>query len=477
MKKYYWGLLIILVLSIIACDNDVVEVTKYNLSGNITFQDVNGDQIDENDQVGIVRLFLANSDSIDYNDSENDYDFVGVDFSLDNVSSYHTRTDWLRETEVSNSYKFSEVTPDNYVIYYEFDDYGWGYQLVNLANNATKDIIIRKSFELFGEINEPITIGPNQHVIMANDIIINPGSGLTILENSIIEIQNGKIVNNGELNIEGSIDKPILITHSEGVYSWERIILEAGSNTNIHHAILLDSQNGFEIKSSSNSISNVAIVNCFGTAVSYKDCDGSFTNNLIHNANDGIEINGSDIICASPDIIRCVINDLKSSENRGIRICNSSQANITDNIINNCSYGIESVREVHNVISTEIAIKYNLITNCSMWGCNFSRTTPILQYNTIRDSRAGVRFLNVDLSFDHNNFENFTFWAVGLFYRSGGNTINANRNWWGTTDIAELSQLMLDESDEPQGDPVGIVTYDIVLTSEVKTAFPRVNND
>lgn len=64
-----------------------------------------------------------------------------------------------------------------------------------------------------------------------------------------------------------------------------------------------------------------------------------------------------------------------------------------------------------------------------------------------------------------------------MFYRSGGNTINANRNWWGTTDIAELSQLMLDESDEPQGDPVGIVTYDIVLTSEVKTAYPRVNND
>lgn len=158
--------------------------------------------------------------------------FVGVDFAdyednsvatlmrneanIGSISSYATKNN-----TIPLKIKFATEIVDGRDC--AFDIYAW-YE--SKTNGLTKEIIIKveNGIELDGIISEDITLYPDKHYIVSNNLAISSGSTLTIKPGTTIKIGEEKsIVVQGNIIAEGTPDSLITFTKRDLGNNWGKI--------------------------------------------------------------------------------------------------------------------------------------------------------------------------------------------------------------------------------------------------------------
>ena len=103
---------------------------------------------------------------------------------------------------------------------YSVEGYGWHKQVCNVASDMSLHLKMRETIvcdENFNTINGTVVWGPNQHIIVTEDVLIMNEASLTILENTIIEFGFGycKLEVIGNFFVEGSSEFPVIFTSAE----------------------------------------------------------------------------------------------------------------------------------------------------------------------------------------------------------------------------------------------------------------------
>jgi len=114
--------------------------------------------------------------------------------------------------------------------------------------------------------------------------------------------------------------------------------------------------------------------------------------------------------------------------------------------------------------------------------------SPIIEKNTIINNSIGLNSISsnipsiptvTDNNIYNNSMDNIYLGALSNSnpnilpaYLSTANSIDAVRNWWGTTNIQAINQSMRDSKNDSL---VGTVTFSPFLTTPNSQAFPNLN--
>ena len=156
--------------------------------------------------------------------------------------------------------------------------------------------------------------------------------------------------------------------------------------------------------------------------------------------------------------------------------------------------------------SATVIISNNIITRFGIYGSGGTYTierniiendyiaiqmfaaSPIIEKNTIINNSIGLNSISsnipsiptvTDNNIYNNSMDNIYLGALSNSnpnilpaYLSTANSINAVRNWWGTTNIQAINQSMRDSKNDSL---VGTVTFSPFLTTPNSQAFPNLN--
>jgi parallel beta-helix repeat protein len=138
---------------------------------------------------------------------------------------------------------------------------------------------------------------------------------------------------------------------------------------------------------------------------------------------------------------------------------------ITGNTIHGCSAGI------NGGIGGIITVEKNLLINNNYGLAISSCKEATIRDNTIANNVIGINldhFPSVTLS--NNNIEGNS--QNSIFLANTTNNINAENNWWGTTDTSMIDKLIYDFNDDAN---LGKVNYTPFLTASNPQAIPNPN--
>jgi nitrous oxidase accessory protein NosD len=175
-------------------------------------------------------------------------------------------------------------------------------------------------------------------------------------------------------------------------------------------------------------------------------------------------------------IISC--NTVSGSTGAGIGC--SGYAQVEDNTISNCKYGISiSIGYVAGYIfAPHVTALRNKVSSCEQ-GLHLEIYTSTIYTsgyesvtsNTFSHCKEGVHASGelYGLILKNNNIIECSSYR---FYLEGGGEVNATLNWWGTTDTAAIKQSIYDSSRDFN---LGTVTFEPLLTAENTEAYPNQN--
>lgn len=158
----------------------------------------------------------------------------------------------------------------------------------------------------------------------------------------------------------------------------------------------------------------------------------------------------------------------------------SGYAQVEDNTISNCKYGISiSIGYVAGYIfAPHVTALRNEVSNCEQ-GLHLEIYTSTIYTsgyesvasNTFSHCKEGVHASGelYGLILKNNNIIDCSSYR---FYLEGGGEVNATLNWWGTTDTAAIKQSIYDSSRDFN---LGTVTFEPLLTAENTEAYPNQN--
>jgi len=263
------------------------------------------------------------------------------------------------------------------------------------------------------------------------DLIVKPGVTLIINSGAILQFGEGMdLIVDGALEVKGTQLNPVTFTSQNGsisTTSWGGIVINSASTSaQIDGAVIEYAGRGVRVKAVTNNTSITNSIFRFNYTGVYFDGAGGVlsSNNIYDNASDGINVTS-----ASPLIANNVINNNGRNRNLDYGITMySASPQIIGNIITNNMNGI-SIRYASNPIINS----GNVITNNNFYGLSIvgnasGNPQPIINENEIHS----------------NGYRNI---FASAYSQGGLSVINANRNWWNTTIISEISASILDSAD------------------------------
>ena len=337
------------------------------------------------------------------------------------------------------------------------------------------DIILYPETIINQNINEPTTFESSHHYIIEDDIYVN--APLTIQAGAIIRLNEGfkiTITNTSELIANGDIDNMIWFTKNDGftsnlneiiidtTYIWKEVRLEENSDANVQwckfdnaNTGLLNYINGFEISD--------CIFRQSQCGFKAEDVDSTFCSNLlcedIYNASEG----GIYYSQVTDGLIeKNIVNDCEN----GIKIKEHSNPEIVKNFISNCNTGIDisysSSPDVHN----------NEIDECEKSIYIYYGGHPNINRNAFQGN-YGVCCVTTHIEM-HNNNCHCSIYVIRLSiaYDWPGVDINAENNYFYTTNEDEIQELIYDKNDVEQSmqEHIGVVHYDPFLLQPASSA-------
>ncbi len=442
-----------------SCKNGTDPKIKFKISGSINL--INN--ANESDVI-TVKLFQSTTSAVESND---DFQYVGSSIPLDYTINYRNSTDWLQEIVTNRNFEFDAVVPGNYLLYYFSEGYGCNIKTIEVKTDTNVLIDMAESIELSGIVSEDLTLGPNQHILVSSDLFLE--QSVTVFDNCLIEMDNSKITVAGILDIQGNNENPVLFLEKDTSSYWRRIEVVETGRLIVDSAVFSNSISGIEVKSNDCSFNNVLFYNCTDSCLDITTEYTYINNSSFVNSFSGIGVWGSSNLLNSPIISHCYFSDI---EEPAVKIWDSSDAQITDCVFFNCQSGIHHKKSHDTLISADSVIQYCYFENIDGACVSSDRCSPEVIFSTFNNVYKAISFSDINVGLTKNNFLDCTL-AVNLAYHSRPNIIDANRNYWGTTDLLEIAELIWDETDEPGGNDVGLVNYDLIQFSEVESAYPR----
>jgi len=289
-------------------------------------------------------------------------------------------------------------------------------------------------------------------------------SGTLKIANNIVSNNTASGQSAGGINISGgtaNISNNTISnnTASEGYYNGGGIGIDSGTAS-----------------ISNNSITNNTTSHWGGGIFVSSYCTANIINNLINNnaadQGGGVFTRGFSTVTISNNII--IYN---TASRYGGGICPSDTAIISQNIISNntalvegggidVAYGSIS----NNTITNNTAPNAAAVRGRSFW----SSANNDFSYNTIIGNKATgststyAVFIHKHPPFNYNNlFGNTATYELWIDNTEGSTAVNAENNWWGTTDSLEIAGKIYDWFDEGTK---GIVDYNPYLWERSATA-------
>ncbi len=357
---------------------------------------------------------------------------------------------------------------------YSVEGYGWHKQVCNVASDMSLHLKMRETIvcdENFNTINGTVVWGPNQHIIVTEDVLIMNEASLTILENTIIEFGFGycKLEVIGNFFVEGSSEFPVIFTSAEenpAENDWNALYNNS-ENCLINNCIVEWSYYGFYNLGEAN-LNQLVIKNCSSNGINLNGNSATIENTTIFGCENGVWAYGLDDGVFGGNISNTLIFDNNTS---GIELTSSSP------LINNCFFS-ENDKHIFIYYSCP-KIEYCAFENSRTYSIYSQREAGIegtieIKYCDFTDENTLIYCRrSADIIANHNNFYVSNTFVFELIYYNGSNFINAQNNWWGTSSETEIQNLIWDESDEPGGYDAGTVDYSSWEYHEIEDAGPQ----
>ncbi|PID27536.1 MAG: hypothetical protein CSB55_08655 [Candidatus Cloacimonadota bacterium] len=466
MKKI---LLLIAVLMILSCSENPARDKEFSLSGKVTSVLAGSEDIIENNIVKI-ELFLIGNEYDEITAIKSNYDFLGADY--DEKLFIEHRNSGIPyksiNTDSSGNFEFNDVAEGVYILVYSAEGFGWHKDIIKINEDTEVNLRMRKTRIISGQIDEDTSWAADSHILIDNDFFIRQGVTLEIGKNTVIEVDNSKIILFGNMNIVKDDHNPVIFTSCEtnpdkGDWNGITNYSETGE---IENCIIQWSS--FGIKNENNlTANNIAVLNCsqYGVIFNYKS--GIISNSFVGHCNEGLygfwtKADESEMVAD-----KSIFFDNKS----GIDLYESSPSISDSYFINN---GIH-IRSQYNSYPSLASSVFDSSENYAVYSekeYDYDGLILITECEFINNNIAVRCNRSADITAKNNNISADTY-GFYLSYYYGVNNVSAQNNWWGTSDENEIQNLIYDESDEPGGDNSGEVDYSNWKSSEIKNIGPK----
>lgn len=349
--------------------------------------------------------------------------------------------------------------------------------LVFDLNNRTSDLTLFPETTISSDISTPTTFLSHHHYIIEQDIIVD--DELIIQPGAVVRLNEGKeITSYGTFNAVGEYENFIWFTKNDGFsenlnsiepdsnYIWDRVTLEPYSQAQVQWSKfdcanigLLNHVNGFGISDCIFSASQ-----CGFKAV---DVDSMFCSNLLCEAITNETEGGIYFVNCNSGKIN---NNLLVKNSTGIKVKDLSNPLMKNNYFTQNEFGAELWSSNSSFINNEFSYNSNGLRICGT-------TSPTIYLNNIQ-SDIGIyigfndTYPNANPEINFNNLINCGYTIYETFFNS--NVINAENNYFGTTDPLIIEELIHDKNDlsstAPYYNTYGIINYIPFLLSEYPNA-------
>ena len=305
------------------------------------------------------------------------------------------------------------------------------------------------------------TATDSPHIVVGN-ITVLPNVNLTLEAGTIVKFDGYFQIRmtGSALNVNGSEDNIVAFTSNQGsptVGDWNTIFFDSGSTGIITYAVIEYATKGISTSDTSPTILNSELGNnSYGIYISETDSSPTIQGCTISTNEYGIYGSwagwGADII-----VSKCIILD-----NSGSGVVNDVSCFTIKNctIFNNTIAGIQSANGNGN------AIDYNTIMSNGI-GVHVGAGHSTITYNTILSNDIGIKLgiYPIRNAINFNNLHDNIQYDVEYVGGHDDGRVDAEYNWWGTTNTDLIGHGIYDIFDDPGLG--GWVDYEPILTEPV----------
>ncbi len=432
-----------------------------SLSGYIVLE---GDDVVDNSGI-VVELYKAVSLDTTITRVNLDYPHIGVHISQETEFD-HRLSNPIKSgvTNPNGSFEFKGVPVGKYNLFAYKDNWGFLYEYdvsiiegENIASSINEPLIMYPDIFLSSNIFDVMVFESGRHYVMEEDTNFHSGSQIIINPVTVIRINPGKIVTiQGNLTVLDEPGKYFRVTSNDGFYS-------QNNDLTPYERVLI----GQNAKVTDNRISG-GIFHFGRTSLMIQEQGITITNSILSGEMSACVFMAAENIKVSYSIIRgTTIQDqsalkfesiLQGIVEKCIFIDNSIGLEIltsTNITVENSYFYDNDFITIANYYSSEAQVVNNIFGNSSNAVFNGIGSTINVQRN-IFYSAVGVQngfiFGQIGASYPTINYNNFycSEYAVSTraFYNGQIRYLDATNNYWGTTNPAEIEDLIWDRSDE-----------------------------
>jgi len=381
-------------------------------------------------------------------------------------------------TNSTGRFVFQDIGNGSYNVVADYSGYGFRYALeINVDGNEARPdtLVLYPIEEPPALIAENATWQTGHHYRILQDVQVAEGATLTIEPGAVIRFAGPsgytKIDVRGTLSSVGEPDQFVRWIRNNTDFRWNQVNLQtSGTQQNSVAFNLFDGGTiGLLCNGSNMSLHSSLFRNCASTGVSISNVANFQTMNCVF------------VSCVTG--LACTYSDagtiaysLFDDDHTGISCTTSSFPDIHDNWFANCVEGI-FLQDVIPGAGDSLIIQRNLIELCEIGIHASGSSFGSFRYNIIRESDSvavHIRPITGGYSQPVIHYNNLT--GVGtsghlleLSLAVNTHDVDATNNWWGTSNVNAIENLIYDGRDE--GNPAtGIVNYLPIRTAPVPGA-------
>ncbi|MBW6516854.1 MAG: right-handed parallel beta-helix repeat-containing protein, partial [Candidatus Cloacimonetes bacterium] len=419
---------------------------------------------------------LANLDQ-DIASINRDYPHIGVQISqvteFDHRSHYPIASGL---TDVNGSFEIKDIASGTYNFVARKEGWGFIYKHnVDIEKGTTNISTYNEPIFLYPEVLivnnvfEEMILESNRHYIFEENTVFHNGSHLVIKPGTVLRINPLRSITiMGGLTAEYLSGEYFKVTSNDGFHpvnsdisNYANVTIESTAsitNNKLSGGIFSFGNFGIILKTSGIEIENVIFNNKLTGCYAMQINDVMINRVLFRGSQD--ENNASLYTENMNDSI--VKNSIFANNLRGARIQNSENNLLTNNyFINN-----ENISLLHWFYSNNV-IEESIFSNTQVGILNSGGSSVSIQRNVIS---AVIGVNNIDYlssggyAFPTINYNNFdcSEYAVRTRYAGPIRYHDATHNYWGTTVVSEIEELIWDKNDEPETNTINNAYIDYV---------------
>lgn len=474
MRRTYHGFILFLVilnlysLILLSCSKNGTESNDNTItvSGKVTLEG-------QGDHSGVtVRLYKPVTLDTALVRINQQYPNIGVQISQETEFDHRGETaSYSTTTNANGDWNIENVVDGEYNLVASKDGYGWQYRYAVKGGSFTFNL--SPTVLQNGILTGSIVWESGKTYVLEGDVYVDAAATLTIQENVwCLAKQNSRLIVEGKI-IKSATGFSYFTNDISNSGTWRGIVLN--SSNNAFNGIIIDkASNAIRSDNTSNSIENTIIRNATGIGIglSQNISQVLIDNVLLLNNQVGLEISGAD---STNQITNSVIT---GSIQQGIQLTQSNIL-IRNNLIRNNSLGISCLFESQAIIQNN-NIQENLTD-----GIEVSGSKPEIMYNNIiSNDRMAINITARGYTVPaqpviHNNNlstkSDFIIKLIGTSASPNNLDISAENNWWSTTDVVNINNMIYDKNDVDPSDMIrypytGYIFYSPILMSAEPSA-------